>query len=360
MAGEAERLKIVYCVASSADHQMPVVKMRPIFLERICTPGASVPLPVQNELHDLLGDVRPADLLRIRHHLLRRFQRLAHRVEIPPSPIKMLGRIHPMAGPNEFFIRSIASDSPDFFQFARGNPNTLEIESFSMQYEITGDNLQMVTLRLAQGESIYAEAGAMVNMSGNMQLTTNMKGGLLKGLKRMVSGESLFMTEFVPQGGDGFVSFAGNIPGKVFSLQLAGGEFIAQKDAFLCSEQGIDLDIAFTKRLRSGAFGGEGFILERMSGSGTAFLHCCGDIIEMTLKPGEVVKVETGLVVGFESTVDYSIALAGGVKTVFFGGEGLFLTTLTGPGRVILQSMDIAKLAASLLPYLPVQNTSGR
>ncbi|HQD25309.1 MULTISPECIES: TIGR00266 family protein [Methanoculleus] len=230
-----------------------------------------------------------------------------------------------------------------------------------MQYTIAGDNLQMVTIHLAPGESVCAEAGAMVNMSGNMQMTTNMKGGLFKGLKRMMTGEGLFMTEFTPTGGEGFVSFAGNVPGKIFDLDLSGGEFIAQKDAYLCSEQGVDLDIAFTKRLRSGAFGGEGFILQRLSGSGKVFLHCCGDIMEMTLAPGEVVRVETGLVVGFESTVDYSIQLAGGVKTVLFGGEGLFLTTLTGPGKVVLQSMDIAKLASSLIPYLPIQsNTSGR
>ncbi len=229
-----------------------------------------------------------------------------------------------------------------------------------MHHEITGDNLQMVTLHLGEGESIYAEAGAMVNMSGNMQLTTNMKGGLFKGLKRMVSGESLFMTEFAPQGGEGFVSFAGNIPGKIFPITLESGEFLAQKDAFLCSEHGIDLDIAFTKKLRSGFFGGEGFILQRLSGTGMAFLHCCGDIIEMTLKPGEVMKVETGLVVGFEPTVEYSIAVAGGVSTVLFGGEGLFLTTLKGPGKVILQSMDLAKLAAALTPYLPRPDSSGR
>ena len=229
-----------------------------------------------------------------------------------------------------------------------------------MQYEITGDNLQMVTLRLAAGEKVCAEAGAMVNMSGNMQMTTNMKGGLFKGLKRMMTGEGLFMTEFTPEGGNGFVSFAGNVPGKIFTLDLNGNEFIAQKDAFLCSEQEIDLDIAFTKRLRSGAFGGEGFVLQRISGSGKAFLHCCGDIMEMTLAPGEVGKVETGLVGGFESTVDYSIALAGGVKTVFFGGEGLFLATLTGPGKVVMQSMDVAKLANSLIPFLPIQNSSGQ
>ena len=227
-----------------------------------------------------------------------------------------------------------------------------------MQYEIIGDNLQMVTLRLAMGEKACAEAGAMVNMSGNMQMTTNMKGGLFKGLKRITTGESFFMTEFTPEGGGGFVTFAGNVPGKIFTLDLTKGEFIAQKTAFLCSEPGVDLDIAFTKRLRSGIFGGEGFILQRLSGAGMAFLHCCGDIMEMTLAPGEVVRVETGLVVGFEKSVDYNIQLAGGVKTVFFGGEGLFLATLTGPGRVILQSMNVAKLANSLIPYLPTQSSS--
>jgi uncharacterized protein (TIGR00266 family) len=227
-----------------------------------------------------------------------------------------------------------------------------------MQYTIVGDNLQMVTITLENGERICAEAGAMVNMSGNMQMHTNMKGGLLGGLKRVVSGESLFLTEFTTGGGNGFVSFAGNVPGKIVPITLNGSEFIAQKDAFLCSEEGVNLEIAFTKRIRSGFFGGEGFILQRLTGTGKAFLHCAGDVFEMELAPGEVVKIETGLVVGFESTVSYDIAFAGGVKTTLFGGEGLFLTTLRGPGKVIMQSLDIAKLASSLIPYLP-QNTSG-
>ena len=227
-----------------------------------------------------------------------------------------------------------------------------------MQYEITGDNLQMVTLRLAPGEKACAEAGAMVNMSGNMQMTTRMRGGIFGGLKRVATGESFFMTEFTPESGEGFVSFAGNVPGKIFTLDLTEGEFIAQKTAFLCSEEGVNLDVAFTKRLRSGLFGGEGFILQRLSGRGRAFLHCCGDIMEMTLAPGETIRVETGLVVGFESGVDYNIAVAGGVKTVLFGGEGLFLTTLTGPGRIVLQSMNLAKLATALTPFIPTGNSS--
>jgi uncharacterized protein (TIGR00266 family) len=228
-----------------------------------------------------------------------------------------------------------------------------------MEFEIRGDNLQMVTCHLDEDEHVYAEAGAMVNMSGNVQMHTNIKGGLFKGLKRMVTGESLFMTDFTPDGGKGFASFAGNVPGKIFPVLINGNEFIAQKDAFLCAEEGVDLDIAFTKRIRSGFFGGEGFILQKLSGNGRVFLHCCGDIIEMNLSEGEVVRVETGLVVGFEASVAYDIGLAGGVKTVLFGGEGLFLTTLRGPGKVVLQSLDIAKLAASLVPYLPLE-TSGR
>jgi len=155
-----------------------------------------------------------------------------------------------------------------------------------MHYEITGDNLQMVTLRLTPGEIVCAEAGAMVNMSGNMQMVTNMKGGLFKGLKRIATGESLFMTEFTPKGGGGVCLLRRERPGKIFTLDLANTEFIAQKDAFLCSEEGIDLDLAFTKKLRSGHSAGEGFILQRLSGRGMAFLHCCGDIMEMTLAPG--------------------------------------------------------------------------
>ena len=222
-----------------------------------------------------------------------------------------------------------------------------------MQYEIIGDNLQMVRLQIRPGERVFAEAGTMVNMSGSMQLQTTVQGGLLSGLKRMVSGESFFMTGFSPEGGEGYVSFAGSVPGKIFPVRLTGTDFIAQKEAFLCAEDGVCLDIAFTKKIRAGLFGGEGFVLQRLSGTGMAFLHCCGDILETTLAPGEVMKVETGLVVGFEASVTYSIALAGGVRTVFFGGEGLFLTTLTGPGRVVVQSMDPAKLAASLVPFLP-------
>jgi uncharacterized protein (TIGR00266 family) len=231
-----------------------------------------------------------------------------------------------------------------------------------MKHEIIGDNLQMVKVELAAGEGLLAEAGAMVNMSGHMQMETNLTGGIVAGIKRMMTGESLFLTRFFPEDRPGFVSFAGNVPGKIFPLCLSDGrEFIAQRDSFLCCEEGIVLDIAFTKKIRSGLFGGGGFILQNMSGNGTAFLHCCGDIIELTLQDSEMVKVQTGLVVGFESTVNYDIALAGGISSILFGGEGLFVTTLTGPGKVVLQSMDIAKIAAALVPFLPKpKETSGK
>jgi uncharacterized protein (TIGR00266 family) len=223
-----------------------------------------------------------------------------------------------------------------------------------MKSEIIGNNLQMAKIDLLPGEGIFAEAGSMVNMSSTITMESQLRGGIISGLKRAVTGDSMFLTKFAAQDKAGFVSFAGTMPGKIFSVNVAAGrEFIAQKRSFLCCEESVNLDIAFTEKLRAGFFGGEGFILQRMTGDGSAFLHCCGDIIEMDLKPAEVIKVQTGLVVGFENTVSYDITLAGGITTALFGGEGLFVTTLTGPGRVVLQSMDIAKIAATLLPFLP-------
>jgi uncharacterized protein (TIGR00266 family) len=223
-----------------------------------------------------------------------------------------------------------------------------------MKHEIIGNNLQMVKIDLQPGEGIFAEAGSMVNMTGSFAMESQLKGGIVSGIKRAVIGESLFLTRFTAGDRAGFVSFAGMMPGKIFPVTIGpGSEFIARRESFLCCEEGVELDIAFTEKLRAGLFGGEGFILQRMTGQGTVFLHCCGDIIGMTLRPDEVVKVQTGLVVGFDHTVSYDIALAGGITTALFGGEGLFVTTLTGPGKVVLQSMDIAKLAACIIPYLP-------
>lgn len=228
-----------------------------------------------------------------------------------------------------------------------------------MKYEITGDNLQLVTLHLLGGETVYAEAGAMNHMSGGIDMQARAKGGMLKGLKRMISGESFFLTEFTASQ-ESFVAFGGNVPGKIEAVQIAPGkEFLAQKDAFLCAESGIDVDIAFTQKLGAGFFGGEGFILQKYSGQGMVFIHACGDFVLKDLKPGETIKVDTGSVVGFDATVQYDITRAGGIKTSLFGGEGIFLTTLTGPGRIILQSLSLAHLAGALRPFFPSSGSSG-
>ena len=229
-----------------------------------------------------------------------------------------------------------------------------------MKSDIIGSNLQMVKIDLACGEGVFAEAGSMVNMSSSIFMESQLKGGVVSGLKRAVAGESIFLTRFSTQEQEGFVSFAGTMPGKIFTVRVAPGkEFIAQKSSFLCCDESVELDIALIKNIRAGLFGGEGFILQRMTGEGNAFLHCCGDIIELQLEKDEVIKVQTGLVVGFEDTVAYDIALVGGITTVLFGGEGLFVTTLTGPGKVILQSMDIAKIASAIIPFLPKPEPKG-
>lgn len=230
-----------------------------------------------------------------------------------------------------------------------------------MKYEIIGDNLQIVRLELEEGEKAYGEAGSMVYMSSNIKMEAKARGGMLKSIGRKFMGETFFMTEFSPMHGNGFVGFAGNAPGKIKDLKIEGGkEFIVQKDAFLCAENGIELSVAFQKRLGSVFFGGEGFILERISGNGLAFIHACGDFAEMELREGESIRVDTGSVVGWEGSVDYSIERVKGIKTIFFGGEGLFLTTLKGPGKIIIQSMTLHNLASALSPFLPKQQTSGR
>lgn len=227
-----------------------------------------------------------------------------------------------------------------------------------MKYEIIGDNLQLVTIHLKNGESVYAEAGTMNHMSSDIKMRTRSRGGIIKGLKRLITRESFFITEFTARD-NGFVAFGGNVPGKIEAINISpGNEFLAQKDAFLCAESGVDLDVAFTKKLGAGFFGGEGFVLQKYRGKGIVFIHAAGDFVKKTLRPGETLKVDTGSVVGFDSTVKYNITRAGGVKTSLFGGEGFFLTTLTGPGRVILQSMSIANLASVLLPFLS-SRTSG-
>ncbi len=230
-----------------------------------------------------------------------------------------------------------------------------------MKYKISGDNLQLVTLEISPNEKIYAEAGSMVYQSGNINMGAKMRGGFLKGLGRKFAGETMFLTEFTSTGGTGIVSFGGNAPGTIKPIELTSGkEFLVQKDAFLVAEDSVDMSIAFQKKLGAAFFGGEGFILEKLSGNGTVFIHACGDFVEFDLKPEQVLKVDTGSVVGWDGTVTYDIQRVKGIKTMFFGGEGIFLTTLKGPGKIIIQSMNLGNLATALRPFLPSsRGTSG-
>lgn len=228
-----------------------------------------------------------------------------------------------------------------------------------MEHKISGDNLQLVTLQIQPGEKVFAEAGSMVYMSGNVNMEAKMRGGLLKGIGRKFMGETMFLTEFTSAGGQGMVSFGGTAPGTIKDLDIQGTNWMVQKDAFLVAEDSIEMSVGFQKKLGSIFFGGEGFILQKLSGKGKVFIHACGDFVEFNLEPNQILKVDTGSVVGWEDTVSFDIERVKGIKTMFFGGEGIFLTTLKGPGKVIIQSMNLANLASALAPFLPHQNTSG-
>ncbi|RPI30475.1 MAG: TIGR00266 family protein [Chloroflexota bacterium] len=220
-----------------------------------------------------------------------------------------------------------------------------------IEYKIFGDDLQLVEIELDPGEGVRAEAGTMTYMETGIEMQTSAGGGLLKGLKRAVTGESFFITSFMNTGrAKSHVAFAAPYPGKVICLDLgAMGKFLCQKDSFLCAAQGIDIEVAFTKRLGAGLFGGEGFILQRLEGNGLAFVHAGGTIIEKDLANGEVIRVDTGCLVAFQPSVDYDIQFIGGFKNALFGGEGLFLASLTGPGKVYLQSLPFSRLADRIM-----------
>ncbi len=217
-----------------------------------------------------------------------------------------------------------------------------------IDYRLIGDDLQIVEIELDPGETVRAEAGAMLYMDAGITMDTGTGGGFMKGLKRAFAGESFFITSFSHTGsGKARVAFSAPYPGKVVAVDLAaeGGQFLFQKDAFLCAAAGIEIEVAFTKKIGAGLFGGEGFILQRLTGDGLAFAHAGGTIIERTLGAGEVLFVDTGCLVGMAESVDYDIQFQGGFKNALFGGEGLFLTRLEGPGLVYLQSLPFSRLA---------------
>ena len=239
------------------------------------------------------------------------------------------------------------------------------MKSHKVDYEIFGDDLQIVEVELDPGETVVAEAGAMNYMEEDIEFEAKMGDGsdadsgvlgkLFGAGKRMLTGESIFMTHFTNTGtGKRRVAFSAPVPGKIIPIDLAalGGELLCQKDSFLAAALGTQLDIAFNKRLGSGLFGGEGFILQRLQGDGLAFVHAGGTIVQKQLQ-GETLRVDTGCLVGFTPGVNYDIERAGNLKSMFFGGEGMFLATLSGTGTVWLQSLPFSRLAERVLRHAP-------
>ena len=223
-----------------------------------------------------------------------------------------------------------------------------------MEYKKIGTLMESVDIHLKQGESIYSESGGMAWMRGSFKMDTSTRGGLGAGLGRMLAGESLFLTTYTCQSQDGLITFTPEVPGKVVDLNLSGGQsLICQKDAFMCAQESVKIEMHFRKRLGAGLFGGEGFILQKISGPGIAFVEIPGEVRVIELGAGEIMKVDPGHIAMFEPTVDYDIAAVKGLKNVLFAGEGLFLATLEGPGKVWLQTLPLSNLAMKLSRYMP-------
>ncbi len=224
-----------------------------------------------------------------------------------------------------------------------------------MKYEIKGGAFPVVVCELTDGEQMITEKGSMVWMTPNMEMETT-GGGIGKMFSKAFSGESMFQNIYTARGA-GMITFGSSFPGKILPLQIAPGrEMIVQKNAFLASEAGVELSIHFNKKLGAGFFGGEGFIMQRLSGSGMAFIEIDGDLVEYDLAPGQKMVIDTGNVAGFEPTVSIEIQQVPGLKNKFLGGEGLFNTTLTGPGKIWLQTMPISNVAMAIRPFIPTGN----
>ncbi len=230
-----------------------------------------------------------------------------------------------------------------------------------MQYRIEGTTLPVVTVTLTPGERIYSSSGGMSWMTQAVEMDTNTGGGLGKMFKRALSGESLFVVDYYVDRGQGEVAFSAEFPGKILDLDLAAGQsVIVQKDAFMCADKSVDLDMHFRKRLGAGLFGGEGFILQRLTGPGRAFVNFDGEILVKELQPGELLRVDTGHVAMIDPTVDFDVEIVRGFKNILLGGEGLFLATLRGPGKAYLQTMPMDKLAQKIAQYMPQVGGKGQ
>lgn len=226
-----------------------------------------------------------------------------------------------------------------------------------MQYQIVGETLPAVVCTLAANEIMITESGAMAWMTPNMKMETTSNGGIGKAIGRMFSGEALFQNRYTAQGGDGMIAFASHFPGCIRAFTVTPGhDIIVQKSGFLASEASVQLSVHFQKKIGAGFFGGEGFIMQRLSGNGVVFVEFDGYVVEYDLQPGQQLVVDTGYVAAMDATVQMDVRTVPGVKNMIFGGEGLFNTYLTGPGKVYLQTMPIVSVANAIRPYIPTGN----
>ncbi len=270
----------------------------------------------------------------------------------PPPPPPPMNQPAPMPPPQ--MGAPIHAQAPAYAPPPPPPPaGAVQSGAYGLRFEIFGDNLPAVSLRLNQGESIYTQSGGMTWMDAHIVMETNMKGGLMKGLGRMLSGESLFMATYTSQAPNQELVIASSFPGHIAAADVGRCPIIIQKSAFLCAQPSVELSAYVIKRAGAGFFGGEGFILQRVAGRGLVFFELDGSKVERVLAPGETIKVDTGNVAAFEESVQYSVETVKGFKNILFGGEGLFLTTLTGPGRVWLQTMTMPSFAKRLIPFLP-------
>ncbi len=223
-----------------------------------------------------------------------------------------------------------------------------------MRYEIKGETLPVVVCYLEGGEQMITERGSMSWMSPNMKMETTTGGGIGKAIGRMFAGEALFQNRYTAQGGNGLIAFASSFPGQINAYEIGPGrEIIVQKSGFLAAESGVELSVFFQKKLGSGFFGGEGFIMQRLSGQGTAFLEFDGHVVDYELQPGQQIVVDTGYLAAMDSTCSIEVRTVPGLKNMVFGGEGLFNAVVTGPGRVWLQTMPISNVAQLILSFMP-------
>lgn len=255
----------------------------------------------------------------------------------------------------------------------KNSPNRNNMNAHEIDYKIFGEEMQFVEIELDPEEGVVAEAGTFMMMDDQIKMNTilgdgsNQDKGILGKIfsagKRILTGESLFMTVFTNDGfGKKQISFASPYPGKIIPIDLTefGGKFICQKDAFLCAAKGVSIGIEFSRKLGRGFFGGEGFIMQKMEGDGLGFIHAGGTMAKKVLQPGEVLKVDTGCIVGFTQDVNYDIEFVGGIKNTIFGGEGMFFATLKGPGTVYIQSLPFSRLAGRVLAMAPKTGNGSR